>query len=132
MKRLKIIIPQEKRYILSLLYDKFPHFSVDLLDREKPITFVATLNPEQDYFADLAWLKRIGLEYFDEKMERKKIISDFFKDVIIERMAVANVQFPDGDNDPSGYFRVVVTLHDSVRVTLHFPNEWEPPKVVGK
>jgi hypothetical protein len=129
MKRLKIIIPQEKRYILSLLYDKFPHFSVDLLDREKPITFVATLNPEQDYFADLAWLKRIGLEYFDEMMERQKIISDFFKDVIIERMAVTNVQFPDGDTNPSGYFRVLLTLHDSVDITLHFPNEWELPKI---
>lgn len=93
MKRLKIIIPQEKRYILSILYDKFPHFSVDLLDREKPITFVATLNPEQDYFADLAWLKRIGLEYFDEKMERQKIISDFFKGAIIEGMPVTNVSF---------------------------------------
>jgi hypothetical protein len=130
MKRLKIIIPQEKRYILSLLYDKFPHFSVDLLDREKPITFVATLNPEQDYFADLAWLKRIGLEYFDEMMERQKIVSDFFKDVIIERMAVTNVQFLEGDPDPSGYFRVLLTLYDSVDITLHFPNEWEPPKIV--
>jgi hypothetical protein len=130
MKRLKIIIPQEKRYILSLLYDKFPYFSVDLLDREKPITFVATLNPEQDYVADLAWLKRIGLEYFDEKMERQKIISDFFKGVIIEGMPVTNVSFSEAHNDPHGYFCVGLTLHDSIDMTLQFPHGWEPPKIV--
>jgi hypothetical protein len=126
MKRLKIIIPQEKRYILSILYDKFPHFSVNLLDREKPITFVATLNPEQDYFADLAWLKRIGLEYFDEKMEREKVITAFLKDMVIEGMAVTNVQFPEGGSTLSGYFKALITLYDSVVITLHFPDNWTP------
>jgi hypothetical protein len=128
MKRLTIIIPQQKRYILSILYEKFPHFKVDLLDSEKPITFIAMLEEGKDYVSDLAWLKRIGLEYFDEIQERQKVISDFFRGVVIEGMMVRNVSFP-GHVDDSSYFRVVLTLHDAVDMMLLFPRDWMPPKL---
>ena len=66
MKRLKIIIPQEKRYILSLLYDKFPHWACDMLHNDRPVIFTAMLEEGIDYASDFAWLTRIGLVYFDE------------------------------------------------------------------
>jgi hypothetical protein len=130
MKRLKILIPQEKRYILSVLYDKFPAFAVDLLDETRPIMFTATLDDSKDYLSDLAWLKRIGLEYFDEQMEREKIIAAFFKDMLLEGMAVTNVQFRGGDISHPDYFCVLLTLRDSTTITLHFPNHWEPPTII--
>ena len=129
MKRLNIIIPQEKRYILSILYEKFPLFAVDMIDKERPIIFIANLSPNIDYSADLAWLKRIGLEYFDEQMEQQKTITAFFQGVIIEGMPVTNVRFSEVNLNPHDYFRVILTLHDSTDMTLQFPSSWEPPKI---
>jgi hypothetical protein len=129
VKRLKIIIPHEKRYILSLLYDTFPCFAVDMSIKDHPIIFIATLEDTHDYFADLAWLKRIGLAYLDEKAEQEKVITDFFRGVIIEGISVAAVQFPESPDAHSDHFKVLLTMGDSV-ITLLFPHEWTPPKIV--
>ena len=117
-------------YILSILYDKFPHWACDMLKNDQPVIFTAILEEGIDYSSDLAWLKRIGLAYFDEMMERQKIIINFFQGVIIEGMQITNITFPENNNSQQGYFRVLVTLHNSVEMTLHFPNEWEPPTIV--
>jgi hypothetical protein len=129
MKRLKIIIPQEKRYILSILYEKFPLFAVDMIDKERPIIFTANLSPDIDYSADLAWLKRIGLAYFDEQMERHKIITAFFHEVSVEGMPITNVRFSEVNPNSHSYFCVTLTLRDSIDMTLQFPNSWEPPTI---
>lgn len=126
MKRLKIIIPQQKRYILSILWDKFPHWSCNMMEDEKPVVFTAVLEPGVDYAGDLAWLTRIGLEYFDEKMEREKVISAFFKGIRVDGMTVTDVQFPE---DQQGNFRVVVAMHN-VRMTIQFPDDWTIPTIV--
>jgi len=129
MKRLKIIIPHTKRYILSLLYDKFPRFSVDMLDHDKPIVFTASFEDDRDMVGDLAWLKRIGLEYLDEQMEREQIISAFFNDMLIEWMDVRKVRFADGYATQPDYFKIRLTM-DGLVITLQLPNNWTPPKIV--
>jgi hypothetical protein len=101
-----------------------------MLEDSKPVIFIAALNDTVDYTSDLAWLKRIGLEYYDEKMEREKIITAFFKEMIIEGMPVTSVVFPEGNNSQQGYFRVILTLQNFVETTVQFPNTWEPPMIV--
>ena|SRR5579862_5530063 len=126
MNGVNIIIPQNKRYLLSMLYDKFPLFAVDLTQAALPIPFIASLEDGADYTADLAWLQSVGLVVLTADLEREEVLKGLFKGALLAGMTITNVRFQQAETTHPEHFLVVLTLQNVTDLTLHVTSTWWP------